>query len=244
MIRKMKPSWKNIDSWHSAFRVMSVAGALTVLGAVSASAQAPPYGEFQYATITGSNNVINVTMLPVVTASGVVYKNMTLQFEVSADGTVSLVPGTPTIVAAPTPQVSSFAAGTYVGPGVAGSNQTQVLTLVGPGVTTGGATEWSIKSSSTATGCTYPTSATFYVGPLASNPLYPRLQKAGITSTAYSYGVMGSQGCYTDGASDWWYQGNIVGVSQTGNALTIVTFTYAETTDYATPQGQITYTLQ
>jgi len=205
-----------------------------------------PYAEVQYATLTGSTDVINVTMLPLVTPTGIVYKNVTvpLAVSVSSAGVVTLTAGTPTVVTAPTPVVSNFVAGPYVGPGVTGSAETQLLTLAGPGVTSGGATEWSITTRPGATGCTFPTTATFYVGPLAGNPLYPRLQKAGINSTAYSYGVMGSQICGGEGASDWWYQGNIVGFSQTGNALTIVSFTYDESEDYSTPQAQITYTLQ
>jgi hypothetical protein len=224
----MKPFLRNVDSWRGAVRLTSFVCALTALGTASARAQEAPYAEAQYATLTGSTNVINVTMLPVVTASGIVYKNVTVPLEVTVSnaGVVTLTTGTPTVVAAPTSIVSNFVAGPYAGPGVTGTNETQLLTLAGPGVTSGGATEWSVKTTPGATGCTFPTTATFYVGPLPSNPLYPRLQKAGITSTAYSYGVMGSQVCDAEGASAWWYQGNIVGFSQTGNALTIVSFTY------------------
>jgi hypothetical protein len=205
-----------------------------------------PYAEVQYATLTGSTDAINVTMLPLVTANGVVYENVTVPLEVSVSskGVVTVKTGTPTVVAAPIPVVSNFVAGSYVGPGGTGSTGTQLLTLAGPGVTSGGATEWSVTTTSGATGCTFPTTATFYVGPLASNPLYPRLNKAGITSTAYSYGVMGAQACYTEGVNDWWYQGAIVGFSQTANALNIVTFSYGGTEDQSTPGAQITYTLK
>jgi hypothetical protein len=209
----------------------------------AAAATATAYAEFQYATLSGSNNVVNVTMLPVVLSNGsIVYKNLTLQVDVNpTTGKITVASGSPTETAAPVPQISSFKAGNYVGPGGISSQETQLLTLTGPGVAAGGATEWSTSTSPGATGCTYPSSATFYVGPLASNPLYPRLKKAGITSTAYSYGLAGVQTCSGDGL--WFINGSILGFSQTGNALTIVSFTYDSTEDQNTPGSQITYTL-
>lgn len=223
----------------AAATVLNSASAQNEETGVSQASTSAPYAEVQYATLTGSTDVINVTMLPLVTPTGIVYKNVTVPLEVSVSstGVVTVTTGTPTVVAAPTPIVSNFVAGNYIGP------QKQLLTLSGPGVTSNGATEWSVTTTSGSTVCTYPSTATFYDGPLANSPLYARLQKAGITSTAYSYGVMGSQACY-GGAGDYWYNGNIVGFSQTGNALTIVSFTYDETEDFSTPQAQVTYTLQ
>jgi hypothetical protein len=69
--------------------------------------------------------------------------------------------------------------------------------------------------------------------------LYSRLKAAGITSTAWSYGVIGSSGCAVD-SSDW-YPRSLVGLSQTGNTLTIVSFTSGGS-DSSTPRDQITYT--
>jgi hypothetical protein len=107
-------------------------------------------------------------------------------------------------------------------------------------VTSGGATEWSLAQSGTAA-CAYPYSATWYVGPISDNPLYTRLKKATITSSAYNYGILGAYGgC---GGNDW-TTGNLLGFAQTGKTLTIVSFTYAGTEDSATPIAQITYTLK
>jgi len=207
--------------------------------AVAAAALAP-YAEVQFATLSGSTNSISLTMLPVVLSNGsVVYKNVTIPIDVaeSTTGVVTLTAGALTTVAAPIGTANGLKAGNYTGPG--GGN-VQLLTLSGPGVTTGGATEWSLSTSAGNTGgCTYPTSATFYVGPLTSNPLYARLKKAGITSTAWSYGIMGNQPC---SAGSYWYNGNIIGVSQTGNALTIVSFSSDGAADQPTPVAQITYT--
>jgi hypothetical protein len=238
----MKPSLRSIDSWRSAFRLMWVACALTAFGAACAPAQEAPYAEFQYATVTGSSNVINVTMLPVVTESGaVVYRNMTLQFEVSSTGAITLAPGSPTVVAAPTPQISSFEAGNYVGPSTIGYGEAFV-SISGPGVTVGGSTEWSLAASTGAWDCTYPSSATFYVGPITSNPLYSRLKAAGITSANYNYGIIGEgPTCFPGNA---WYAGSLIGLSQTGSTLTLVSFTEHPNVDYSIPQDQITYTLK
>ena len=208
----------------------------------TATATPSPYAEVQYATITGSTNSISVTMLPVVLSNGtIVYKNLSIPIDVteSSTGTVTIAAGTVAVVAAPTPQISSFKAGNYIGPG---GGKEQLLTLSGPGVTTGGATEWSLSTTAGATACTNPTTATFYVGPLTSNPLYSRLKAAGITSTAYFYGIMGDQTCNPPGGGYWWGDGAIIGVSQTGNTLNIVSFSGTGPTDQGTPGAQITYT--
>ena len=58
-----------------------------------------------------------------------------------------------------------------------------------------------------------------------------------ITSTAWSYGVTGQEsGC------SGFYSNSLIGVSQVGLSLAIVSFTLG-TTDYPEPVGQVTYTL-
>jgi hypothetical protein len=250
-LRFNRSYWKPLVALSGAALVLSVV--LATAGGVKAQVDdelspettPAPYAELQYATLTGTSNTINATMVPVVLSNGtIVYKNLTIPLKVTetvsgTTTTVTVTAGTVTEVASPTPQVSSFKAGTYVGPG---GGSTQVINLSSPGVTSNGATEWSIAAASSATGCTYPTTGTFYVGALANNPLYARLKKAGITSTAYSYGLLGSGNtCFPGGA---WYGGTIVGLSQTGNSLTIYSFTENSTQDQSTPYDQITYTLK
>jgi hypothetical protein len=206
-------------------------------------APAPPLSaQFQYATLTATTNTINATFVPVTLANGTVaYENLTIPFSVSQDakGNIVVTAGTIGVVPSPMTQTNGFIAGNYVGPG---GGMAQLLTLSSPGVTSSGATEWSVSVSPGATGCTDPTSATFYVGPLTSNPLYnPRLKNANITLTDYSYGIAGEPPTCGSG-SGWFGPGSILGFAQTGNALTIVSFTY-ETYDQSTPGNQITYTL-
>jgi hypothetical protein len=209
------------------------------------AAAAAPYAEFQYATLTGTNNVVNATLVPVVTASGTSYVNVTLTFNVAANGTITVAAGSPVVVAAPIVGATSFKAGPYIGPSNV-MNGKGFITVSGPGTVAGGASVWSLQAATGADSCTTPASATWYVAsPTASNnPMAARLKNAGITSTAYSYGVTGQQSyeCYNG-----FLTGSLIGVSQSGNSITIVSFSKNgsnESNDQSTPVTQITYTHQ
>jgi len=204
----------------------------------------PLNAQFQYATVTGTTNTINATYVPLTTASGnLAYENLTIPFTASQDseGRFHVTAGTVIAVPSPLPQTAGFVAGNYVGPG---GGTAQLITLSGPGVNSDGSTEWSVALSPGATGCTWPQSATFYVGPLADNPLYARIKAAGITSTAYSYGVEGNQPCSTgNSGGSYWETGSLLGFVQTGNTLTVVSFSYASSDDSDNPEAPVTYTL-
>src|SRR5712692_8849803 len=194
--------YRNLYAWRRATRLATFVMVFTSAWAVVARAQnpQPPYALFQYSTLTGSGNTITATRIPVVTTPGTtIYMNMTLQFDVDANGNLTISSGYPQFVPAPTLQVSSFMAGRYVGPSTVYSGGL-TITVSGPGIADGGATEWSLAATAGATGCTYPASATWYVGPIATSPLAARLKSAGITSTTWSYGVGGSQ-CTINGGS-------------------------------------------
>ncbi len=227
---------------RSALSVLS----LIAVPAFSGQAQTTtvtPHADFQESTLTSSTNAITATRVPVADSTGAIhYRNITLLFDVadsSTDGvSVTLASGYPTVVDSASPiLVNGFAAGTYVAPTNA------EIAVSGPGIASGGATEWSLAQSGTA--CSFPFSATWYVGPITSNPLYTRLKAAGITSAAYTYGILGTaSGC----GSSWWDSGALLGFSQTGNSITIISFSAPKTdaaplTDYSTPGAQITYTV-
>ena len=109
------------------------------------------------------------------------------------------------------------------------------IDIVGPGVADSGTTLFSLAAAPGASGYTYPDTATWFVGPIANNPLVAaRLSKAGITSTAWSYGI-GNSG-------STWSANALLGFSQIGDTLTIVNFSSGPT-DHAAPVDQITYTL-
>jgi hypothetical protein len=201
-----------------------------------AGATVTPYALFQYSTLTATGNTINASWIPVVTANGVtIYKDLTLEFNVDASGNLTVTPAYPKVVASPTNLVASFRAGTYTGPTTLRSGEFAIA-VAGPGIATGGMTEWTAVASKGADHYTYPSTATWYVGPIASSPLAARLKAAGITSTAWSYGV--------GGAPNWgspWNPDTLIGVSQVGNTITFVSFT-ASGVDHSEPVDQITYT--
>ncbi len=226
--------------------VLSVVLTATVF-VVHAQGPQPPYALFQYSSLTGSGNTITATQIPVVTATGVtVYENLTLQFNADANGNLSIASGFPQIIPAPTLITSGFKAGTYVGPSTVLSGG-MIINVSGPGVTDGGATQWTLSAASGANSCTTPDTATWYVGPLASSPWAARLEAAHITSTAWSYGLASSPNCNSTTPPQGLPSGNwgspLIGVSQAGNTLTIASFSFG-TSDYGTPQSQITYTLK
>ncbi|MFN7992562.1 MAG: hypothetical protein U0Q18_03130 [Bryobacteraceae bacterium] len=220
-------------------RSVRFAAVLMALAAVSAvHAQTPPYAEFQYSTLSGSGNTITATRLPVVATTGIKYVNVVLQFDVAADGTLTLTPGYPQILPSPAQIISNFLAGNYVGPGGTGYQ----TTVFGPGVTSGGATEWSLAGT---TSCAVPATATWYVfgGAMTKNPLYQRLKNAGISAQTYAaYGAWGTTGDQACNAGANWRTGTLIALSQTGGGgLAILSFT-DNGVDQSQPVDQITYT--
>jgi hypothetical protein len=171
-----------------------------------------PYAEFQNSTLTGTTNTINVSNLPVVTSTGsIIYDNVTVLFDVAANGALTVA--STQITAAPSVDVDSFEASAYQ---AAGAGETMVVS--GPGITNGGSTEWSLAS--TDIGCENQYSAAWYVGPIKSSPYYTRIKAAGVPLAGFSYGIGGSN-C----PSSTWGANSLLGFSQTGGQMSIVSFT-------------------
>ena len=118
------------------------------------------------------------------------------------------------------------------------------MTVTGPGVGPEGATPWSLTPASGANRATYPQSVTWYTGPIANNPLAARLKKANITSSFYSYGIVGFNPSCAAGSYGYFLSGALVGLSQVEGSLTIVSFTNSAGSDSPIPLSEITYTLQ
>jgi hypothetical protein len=193
----------------------------TSLGAVAVSAQAPPYALMQDSTLTGTGNTINVTQLPVVLSTGTIYVDLTILFDVAADGTLTVASGYPMQVAAPQTKDDGFAAGDYSeNPDNGGRN----VGVSGPGVAGNGATVWSMGQIA-GSFCTNPNSATWWdVGTAIKNsPIYSRLKAAGITSTQFAqFGVNGPTDC---GGSTLWQNNALLGFTQSGNSLVVTSYT-------------------
>jgi len=237
MVFRLKADLHSGCGFTRLARIIMLAAAC---GAVS-FAQTTPYAEFQYSTITGTGDTITVTRLPVVTSTGTTYVNVVVQFDVAADGTLTISSGYPQIVASPSTLIHGFLAGNYTGPS---ADSGYDITVSSPGVTAAGATEWSLATSASATCNTTPTTATWYVfgGSMTKNPLYPRLKAAGITQQIYaSYGGWGTTGTQVCGGGIVWGSNTLIGLSQTGKALAITSFTY-NGGDKNQPQDMIAYT--
>jgi hypothetical protein len=201
----------------------------TVEPASTTSAVAMP----QYSTITSTNNTVQASRLPVTYEGKTYYVDLTIALTptVSSKGVVT-VAAKPTAVASPNPIVSTFKAGTYVGPSNINGGKS-IIVVAGPSVLPNGGTAWTLSTNAESSSFTYPDTAVWYVEPIASNPLASRIIAAKITSTAYSFGVGDSSGA--------WCNNSLLGFAQVGNTLSISNFTNCA--DNSTPIDNITYTL-
>lgn len=233
---------------NSGRRTARVALTLTVFSAVAFVARAQgqiPSAMFQNSTLTGSGNTMTATRVPVrISSSLTIYVDITTQFNVDLNGNLTMSAGYPQIVPSATLLTGNFKAGTYVAPSTL-FNGKGLVTVGGPGVTDGGTTTWSLNAATGADASLYPVSATWWVGPIANNPYAARLNKAGITSTAYAYGV-----AYGNSYQPWAWSnasnGTLIGATQSGNVISLVSFTYytgGANVDSSAPVGQISFTL-
>jgi hypothetical protein len=218
------------------------------LFAASAQAPNPPYALLQNAAITASGNTINATRVPVITQSGVpVYVDVAIQFNVDNNGILSLASGFPTFTQSPALLTSQFKAGTYAAPSSLLGGKAKIV-VSGPGIGAGGAAIWSLSVAPGADQCTVPMSATWYVGAPSSGPYATRIAAARITGTDFSYGIgsgVASSCQSTPGLKVLdWLNGGLIGLSQTGNTLTITSFTQSGSADSSTPLDTIVFTLQ
>lgn len=247
----MKPHFRLPPAPRVAWiTIFAIAATITWVARTHAQSKEAPYALFQYATVVGMGNSLSVARIPVVVPTGnTIFKDLTIRFDVDPDGNLTISPDNPEVFDSPTLQVSSFKAGSYIGPGSILGGKTPAF-VDGPGPSDGGATSWSFSTASGANTCTYPSSATWYVGPIENTPVAARLKSAGITSTAWSYGVADGpiQGnlCNDNSRTNAkWEPGTLIGVSQSGNAITIASFTDRPNVrvDFSAPVAQITYRL-
>jgi hypothetical protein len=234
-------SWQSFRCLQFQLAAPATLGLAVVFGSAAMAATPTPY--LQDSTIVGSGGTLTATDVPVQTSTGsLVYKDVTIQLNAATNGNLTIAPGYPKVVPAIAPILDHFIAGNYVAPTTLASKV--LITVNGPGVGAGGTTIWSLAPSSGAVCGTYPASATWYTGPIASNPLAARLKKAGITSTFYSYGLVGiSPTCGLNGYN-YFAGGALIGVSQVEGSLTIVSFTNDNGAgDSPIPLAEITYTL-
>ncbi len=189
------------------------------LGANVASA-ATPRAKFDSALVTGSTDRISVTRVPVVDSAGkTAYKDVTIDFEVDEAGTLMLAPFSPTIEAAPSLVTSGFKAGNYK------DTRGNTYKLAGPSVVPGTTrTMWSL-SLAVATSDASFFSMNWTTGPIAGHPNQSSLTARNITSTAFSWGIVGDGHAAISYFPFYgWNYGEVVGAAQVGNQLVLHLF--------------------
>lgn len=194
----------------------------------------------QGASISAAGGTIAVAHLPVQVAGGAPsYFDLTITLTgISVGGTPSGVKVAGKSVASQIIASDGFQQGTYK------DASANVYSVTGPGVGPGGATAWSLTFLSQ--GQNFPCildSVTWYTDPGPNNPEAPRLQAAGITTTAYSFGLSGGSSCAESAFSN----GALVGVAHTGSGIAISSFssfTGSKPADSSTPTSTWTLTPQ
>jgi hypothetical protein len=187
------------------------------LGANIASA-ATPRASFGAALVTGADNRISVSRVPVLDSVGkVYYKDLTINFQVDSTGNLTL--GTATIYASPSLVTSGFQAGNYK------DTLGNTYQLTGPSVIPGTTrTVWSLAF----TAGTYVTqfSMSWVTGAIAGHPNESSLKSRNITSTAYSWGIVGNSTGQKSGFPfyNWGNYAYVVGAAQAGNQLVLHLF--------------------
>jgi hypothetical protein len=224
----------------------STAGLLLAMSGAFAqsAAAATPTPFLQDSTIVGAGGTLTATRVPVETSTGsVVCQDVTIQFNASTKGALTLAPGYPKIQPCPPLITSNFLAGNYAGPPTIVRGK-YLVTVGGPAAGPGSSTAWSLVATNGADLCTVPVTATWYTGPIANNPLAPRLKKAGITTTEYSYGIVGVGPPCIDSQYDRDFaQNGLIGAKQIGQVLQIFNFTDFGN-DLNVPNAMIAYTLR
>lgn len=196
--------------------LLSFLSASLLATALPALAQTTPRAFFEQSTPSGAGNALNIYRVPVITsAGGVVYKDVQIQFNVSAAGDLSLKSGFPIITASPVLLTGNFIPGRYKIDGT-------YYQLSGPGVGPAGRTTWSLGRESNDS-CL--TSAGWTSGPIAGHPSQARLTAAKITYAGHSYGVLGEVRCYGRGIPTSFQANDLIGVAATANGFTIFNYT-------------------
>jgi hypothetical protein len=188
---------------------------MTFLPAIAIRA-ATPQIFLENAVLNGAGDTVVISRVPVMDSAGTItYQNISLIFRVDNAGILSLDQGSPVITFSPAIAIGAFQPGVYKG-----SVATDILYDVGsPAILPGGRISASLNSRPTS--CSDHLNIGWVTGPIMGHPNEIALNTAQITSTAYSWGTVGIQnGCWPD-TYPGWNDGDIVGVVQTGDQISV-----------------------
>ena len=174
-----------------------------------------PRAAFGSALITGADKRISVSRVPVINSTGVVtYKDITINFEVSSAGVLTMAPFNPTITASPSLLTTGFKAGNYK------DGRGNKYIVSGPSaIPNTTRTAWSLAFVSGLD--TTQFSMGWVTGPIVGHPNQPSLALLKITTTAYSWGIVGSGSVkeFDFPFYNWHNGGHVVGAAQAGNQV-------------------------
>lgn len=180
---------------------------------LGSQAWAQPRAFFQSGTPAGLDNKITVTRVPVRNSAGAIrYYDVALTFSVDAAGRLTLNNAATRITPSPELVVGAFRPGIYT----QGSFSCE-YEVGAPGVAGGGRVTGALGGS---LDCSSDLNVSWVTGPIAGHPNESALRAAGITFQGYAWGVVGE----ADGAWSNWNPGDLVGVIQSGQTLTIRNF--------------------
>ena len=158
-----------------------------MLMGASLAVAAVPALFLEQSSITGASDIIKASRVPVRNAAGAIkYYEIEMKFQIDAAGLPVLAPLYPVIGPSPNLTVGAFKAGKYK------DTYDNVYTVSGPGAAAGGRTTWAIQLTKLGTSCPSCAinSGSWTTGAIAGHPIQPVLTAQGITSTAYSWGIV------------------------------------------------------
>ncbi len=206
------PSITNAILAHSS-RALCAASFVVLAFGTSLTMAATPTSYFGSALITGTNNRISVTRVPVIDSAGTVtYKDVTINFVVNSTGGLSFTSSP--ITPSPALITSGFKAGTYK------DTRGNKYAVTGPSVIPGTTrTAWSLAFTTGPDAAQF--SMSWVTGPIAGHPNQSSLTARSITTTAYSWGTVGVEQFKTSSFpfSYWGNYARVVGAAQAGNQL-------------------------
>ena len=198
-----------------------------MLMGASLAVAAVPALFLEQSSITGASDIIKASRVPVRNAAGAIkYYEIEMKFQIDAAGLPVLAPlhkarrNQPYPVIGPSPNltVGAFKAGKYK------DTYDNVYTVSGPGAAAGGRTTWAIQLTKLGTSCPSCAinSGSWTTGAIAGHPIQPVLTAQGITSTAYSWGIVNAaNGTSSPPLYYCWLDSRAVGASQSGSLLAL-----------------------
>lgn len=215
---------------------MSAVAALVVptLGATRTATAATPTSSLEYSAIVGEGTTISITRLPIRKSTGAtIYKDVTVEFTVEADGTLTL----DSLTQDPSPalKAAKFQPGKYF---VQQGAKVVIGTLAGGTPGSGGSTLWTLTLPSSPSQSVAPLQSSWQTGSPPPD-LATRITNAGLTiDPAESYGTA-AQGTWNTP----FYGNPLIAAEQVAGTLRIVSYSYCcNSTATNTPQGSVVLT--